>query len=180
LTLQTATDTFQYMEPEREILKWKQETRTQSASELSYCASTLLGVSLQHNWKHRINITKSRAKQWGSRVRDYSNTYLLTLWRYSSCRTLATSHILCEVSWQQIFTGWGHQPHAQPPNLEDQGISLSVAPPSKPVRHGWSHQQLCCCWHSFRLHWCTQAPSPSNKELLTRWRYHWGGQLTPG
>jgi hypothetical protein len=24
--------------------------------------------------------------------------YLLTLWRYSSCRTLATSRILCEVS----------------------------------------------------------------------------------
>jgi hypothetical protein len=42
-------------------------------------------------------------------------TYLLTPRRYSSCRTLTASHILCEVSWQQIFTGWGHQPHAQPP-----------------------------------------------------------------
>jgi hypothetical protein len=41
--------------------------------------------------------------------------HLLTLWRYSSCRTMAASHILCEVSWQQIFTGWGRQPHAQLP-----------------------------------------------------------------
>jgi hypothetical protein len=24
-------------------------------------------------------------------------------------------HILCEVLWQQIFTGWGRQPHAHPP-----------------------------------------------------------------
>jgi hypothetical protein len=25
---------------------------------------------------------------------------------------------------------------------------------------------------SFRAHWCTQAPSPSNKMLSTRWRHH--------
>jgi hypothetical protein len=61
------------------------------------------------------------------------------------------------------------------PNLEDQGISLSLVSPSKPVRHGWPYQQLRCCRHSFRVHWCTQAPSPSNKVLSTRWRYHRGG-----
>jgi hypothetical protein len=42
------------------------------------------------------------------------NTYLLILWRYSSCRTPAASRTLCEVSLQ-IFTGWGCQPHTQPP-----------------------------------------------------------------
>jgi hypothetical protein len=41
------------------------------------------------------------------------------------------------------------------PNLEDQGISLSLAPPSKPVRHGWPYQQLCCRRHSFIVHWYT-------------------------
>jgi hypothetical protein len=63
------------------------------------------------------------------------------------------------------------------PNLEDQGISLSLASPSKPVRHGWPYQQLLCRRHSFRVHWCTQAPSPSNKVLSTGWRYHQGGHL---
>jgi hypothetical protein len=58
------------------------------------------------------------------------------------------------------------------PNPEDQGISRSLAPPSKPVRHGWPYQQLCC-----RRHSCTQAPSPSNKLLSTRRRYHRGGPL---
>jgi hypothetical protein len=51
--------------------------------------------------------------------------YLLTPWSYSSCRTLATSHIICEISWQQIFTGWGHQPHAQPPTWRTR-VFLSV------------------------------------------------------
>jgi hypothetical protein len=65
-------------------------------------------------------------------------TYLLS--GASSCRTLAAWHILCEVSWQQIFTGWGRQPHAQPPtwrtrvsllvwhlprNLSDMGVPTS-------------------------------------------------------
>jgi hypothetical protein len=63
------------------------------------------------------------------------------------------------------------------PNMEDQGISLSLAPPSKPVRHGRPYRQLCCRRHSFRVHCCTQAPSPSNKVLSTRWRYHRGGLL---
>jgi hypothetical protein len=52
-------------------------------------------------------------------------TYLLTPWHYSSCRTLAASHILCEVSWRQIFTGWGHQPYAQPPTWRTR-VSLLV------------------------------------------------------
>jgi hypothetical protein len=63
------------------------------------------------------------------------------------------------------------------PSLEDQGISLSVAPPSKPVRHGCPYQQLCYRRRSFRVHWCTQAPSPSNQVLSTRWRYHRGGPV---
>jgi hypothetical protein len=41
-------------------------------------------------------------------------TYLRTPRCYSSCRTLAASHNLCEVSLQRIFTGWCRQPHAQP------------------------------------------------------------------
>jgi hypothetical protein len=61
------------------------------------------------------------------------------------------------------------------PNLEDQGISLSLVPPLKPVQHGWPYQQLCCRRHSVRVHWCTQAPSHSNRVLLTRWRHHRGG-----
>jgi hypothetical protein len=44
----------------------------------------------------------------------YLLTNLLTPWRYSSCRTLAASHILCEVAWQWTFTEWSLQPHAQP------------------------------------------------------------------
>jgi hypothetical protein len=62
-------------------------------------------------------------------------------------------------------------------NSEDQGTSLSLTPPSKPVRHGWPYQQLCCRRHSFGVHWWTQAPSPSKKVLSTRWRYHRGDML---
>jgi hypothetical protein len=103
-----------------------------------------------------------------------ASTYL-TPWSYSPCRTLAASRILCEASWQQIFTRLGSSAPRPTPNLEDQGISLSLAPPSKPVRHGWLYQQLHCCRHSFRVYWCTQAPSPSNNVLSTRSRYHPGG-----
>jgi hypothetical protein len=53
------------------------------------------------------------------------STYLLTPWHYSSRRTLAASHILCQVSWQQIFRGWGRQPHAQPPTCRTR-VSLLV------------------------------------------------------
>jgi hypothetical protein len=53
------------------------------------------------------------------------NSHLLTPWRYSSCRTLAASHTLCGVSWQRIFTGWGRQPHAQPPTWRTR-VSLLV------------------------------------------------------
>jgi hypothetical protein len=52
-------------------------------------------------------------------------TYLLNPWRYSSCRTLAASHTLCEVSWQRIFTRWGRQPYAQPPTWRTR-VSLLV------------------------------------------------------
>jgi hypothetical protein len=72
------------------------------------------------------------------------------------------------------FLQGGFVSHALNPNLEDQGISLSLASPSKPVRHGWPYQQLCCRRHSVRVHWCTQAPSHSNKVLSTRWRHHRG------
>jgi hypothetical protein len=60
-----------------------------------------------------------------SALKQYLLTSLLTPWHYSSCRTLATSHILCEVSWQQIFTGWDHHPHAQPSTWRT-GVSLLV------------------------------------------------------
>jgi hypothetical protein len=55
----------------------------------------------------------------------FSSIPLLTPWRYSSCSTLATSHILCDVSWQQMFTVWGRQPHAQPPTCMTR-VSLLV------------------------------------------------------
>jgi hypothetical protein len=50
---------------------------------------------------------------------------IFTPWHYSSFRTLAASHILCEVSWQKICTGWGRQPHAQPPTWRTR-VSLLV------------------------------------------------------
>jgi hypothetical protein len=65
----------------------------------------------------------------------FSKLYLLTPWRYGSCRTLVTSHIRCEVSWKKIFTGWCRHPHAQPPTWRTR-ISLSLAPPSKSVGMG--------------------------------------------
>jgi hypothetical protein len=95
-------------------------------------------------------------------VADTIMELLLTPWRYISCRTPAASQILCEVSWQRIFTGWDRQPHAQPPTWRTR-VSLSLASPSKPVRHEWLYQQLCCSRHSSRVRWCTQAVSPSSQ-----------------
>jgi hypothetical protein len=54
------------------------------------------------------------------------------------------------------------------PNLKDQGISLSLAPPSKPVRYGWSYQQLCCRRHSFRVHWGIQAPLTQQQSAFNK------------
>jgi hypothetical protein len=51
------------------------------------------------------------------------------------------------------------------PNLEDQGISLSLVSPSKPVRHGWPYQQLCC-----RRHGVHKPPHPAT-NFSTRWLY---------
>jgi hypothetical protein len=51
--------------------------------------------------------------------------YLPTLWHDSSCRTLAATHILCEILWQQIFAVWGSQPHAQLPTWRTR-VSLLV------------------------------------------------------
>jgi hypothetical protein len=89
--------------------------------------------------------------------------YLLTPWRYSSCRTMDASHILCKVSWRQIFYTVGPSAPRPASNPEDQDISLSLAPPSKPVRHGWTYQQLCFRLHSFTVYCCTQAPHPATK-----------------
>jgi hypothetical protein len=97
----------------------------------------------------------------------YSILYLLTPWCYSSCRTLATSHILCGFVTANFYRVGLSAPRPTP-NLEDQNLSLSLAPPSKPVRHEWPHQQLCCHRHSFRVHWCTEAPSPSKEVLSTK------------
>jgi hypothetical protein len=63
----------------------------------------------------------------------------------------------------------------QPTNLEDQGLSSSLASPSKPVRHVWPGSNYATVGISFRVHWCAHVPSPSNKVLSTKWRYHRGG-----
>jgi hypothetical protein len=57
-------------------------------------------------------------------------------------------------------------PH--PRDLEDQSTSLGLATHLKPVPHGLLYYQLGCCWHSFRIHWGTQAPSPSRKYALKK------------
>jgi hypothetical protein len=56
------------------------------------------------------------------------------------------------------------------PNLEAHGLALSLclAPRSKPVQHGWPYQQLGCHWHSFQVHWCTQATSYGYNMPSTR------------
>jgi hypothetical protein len=59
--------------------------------------------------------------------------YLRTPWRYRSCTTLAAS-IFCGRFRDSKFLQDGVV--SPTPNLEDQGISLNLASPSKPVRHG--------------------------------------------
>jgi hypothetical protein len=46
-----------------------------------------------------------------------------------------------------------------PGYLSQCGISLETCPA------WWPYQQLCYRRRSFRVHWCTQAPSPSNRVL---------------
>jgi hypothetical protein len=91
------------------------------------------------------------------------NTYLL---RGATVlvRTLAASYSTWGFVTANVYGVGSSAPHLTP-NLQDQGISLILAPPSKPVRHRWPYQQLCCSRHSFRVHRCTQAPAPSNKCL---------------
>jgi hypothetical protein len=48
-------------------------------------------------------------------------------------------------------------------NLEDQGISLSLTPPSKPVQHGCPYQQLLCRRHSFEFTGSRKPPHPATK-----------------
>jgi hypothetical protein len=56
---------------------------------------------------------------------------------------------LLKVSQQlKLFTGWGRQPHAQPPNLEGQGIPFCLDHHLCPVRHGRDYQQLRYRRHS--------------------------------
>jgi hypothetical protein len=45
-----------------------------------------------------FNETKRYHLQIKVTINNNNTNYLLTPWRYSSCRTLAASHILCEVS----------------------------------------------------------------------------------
>jgi hypothetical protein len=47
------------------------------------------------------------------------------------------------------------------PNLEDQVISLSLASPLKPVRHGWPAGIALD-----RVHWCTQAPLTQQQSVF--------------
>jgi hypothetical protein len=45
---------------------------------------------------------------------------------------------------------------------------------SKHSQHMWPYEQLRCCWHNFRVHWCT--PLQSVKNIPTaRWRCQHGG-----
>jgi hypothetical protein len=94
-------------------------------------------------------------------------------WPWVSCPLVCTAFLYVRFRDNE-FLHVGSSAPCPTPNLEDQGLSLSLAPPSKPVRHRWPYQQLHCCWHRFWAHWCTQALSPSNKMLLTRWRCHQG------
>jgi hypothetical protein len=66
-----------------------------------------------------------------------------------------------------FYSVWSSVPRPTP-SLEDQGISLSLAPPSKPVQHGWPYQQLRSRRHS---------PPPSNKVLSTRMSLNYNHQL---
>jgi hypothetical protein len=88
------------------------------------------------------------------------------------CRAFGSIRLFC--MWDFVTSSYrvGSLAPRPTPNLEDQGISLSLASPLKSVRHGWPFQHLCLRRNSFRVHWCTQAPSLSNKVLSTRWRYH--------
>jgi hypothetical protein len=114
------------------------------------------------SWNHIWHITikiKIQCSKWSCSV-----FYLLTPWlRATVLVELRPPHTFYVRFHDSNFLQDGVISPMPNPNLEDQGISLSLAPPSKPVRHGWPYQQLCCCQHSFIVHWCTQAPHPVTK-----------------
>jgi len=63
--------------------------------------------------------------------------------------------------------------------LQGQTISVCLAPCTKLVQHGWFYQQQGCCQHSFWVHSCMQAATPSQICLpSTRWRYQQGSLIT--
>lgn len=57
-----------------------------------------------------------------------------------------------------------HQPHTQ--ETWKIRVPLCLATHLKPIPHGLPYYHLGCCWHSFRIHWGTKAPSPSTKYAL--------------
>jgi hypothetical protein len=121
------------------------------------------------------------SKPWVSWLYEHSvcfNTYLLlTPWRYSSCRTLVASHILCEVSWQQFFTEWSLQPHAQPPTWRTRLSLLVWHPPRNLSGMGGPTSSYAAAGVTFEFIVAHKPPS-SNKVLLTRWRYHREGYVS--
>jgi hypothetical protein len=90
-------------------------------------------------------------------------TYLLTPWSYISFRTLAASHTLCEVSWQQPFTGWSRQPHVQSPTWRTRVYLLVWHIPRNLSGMGGPTSSYAAVGISFRAYWCTQAPHPATK-----------------
>jgi hypothetical protein len=78
-------------------------------------------------------------------------TYLFTY--FVALQFLYNSERLTYSMWGFMTTNFYRVGSSAPrptPNMEDQGICLSLTPPWKPVWYGR---------HSFRVHWCTQAPS---------------------
>jgi hypothetical protein len=90
--------------------------------------------------------------------------YLLTPWRYSSCRTLAASRIVCQVSWQQILTGWGRQPHTQPSTLWTR-VSLLVWHLPRNLSNMGGPTSSYAAYGIALVHCCTQAPHPATKPF---------------
>ena len=58
------------------------------------------------------------------------------------------------------------------PNLEDQFISLCLAPHSKSFQPLWPYQQFgCCCWHIFILLHVQVLPTRKYRSWNLRWTH---------
>lgn len=90
--------------------------------------------------------------------RSYVDTHLWKhcrhvdyIWIYDWKRLKASQQL-------RIFMGWDCQPHAWPPNLEDQGMSFCLDHHLWPVCHGRPNQQLHYCRHCSQDHMTMQTP----------------------